>query len=177
VLAAGAVLGASCGGNDDCGPDGAPSAGLIASGDQVSLSFGQLSAGLNNDCPASDAPAGVTSLTIHGTQTNNPGGFLTLCVARPDLLAHHPQALGLDVAGSQVHLVDVTGTATNCTFAIDRARPPTGTASASGLCDNGGDPAGFALVIDGALGLTRTCGANVDSVAVTLRGRVAVAAD
>jgi len=129
----------------------------------VSLSFGQLSAGLNNDCPVSDAPAGVTSLTIHGAQTNNPGWFITLCVTRPDLLAHQPQALGLDVAGSQVHLVDVTGTSTNCAFAIDRARPPTGTASTSGMCGNGGDPAGFALVIDGALALDR-----VDHVAAGL---------
>src|SRR5882724_4291056 len=87
ALAASAALAAGCGGNDNCGPDGAPGAGLVASGDQVSLSFGQLSAGLNNDCPVSDAPAGVTSLTIHGAQTNNPGWFITLCVTRPDLLA------------------------------------------------------------------------------------------
>jgi catechol 2,3-dioxygenase-like lactoylglutathione lyase family enzyme len=37
------------------------------------------------------------------------------------------------------------------------------------------DAAGFALALDGALSLKRTCGATIDAVQVTLRGRVAVA--
>jgi hypothetical protein len=112
-------------------------------------------------------------MSIHATQTDGTG-ILTLCVARPDRLAKEDLALGLDVAGSDVHVVDVEGAANNCTFTLDRTRPPTGTASADGLCNNGTGPDGFALVVDGALSLQRTCGATVDTVAVTLRGRVAV---
>jgi hypothetical protein len=119
----------------------------------------------------------VTSLTIHGIQTDSAAGFITLCVARPDLIGTQSQALGLDVAGSQVHVVDVSGSASNCSFALDRTTPPTGTASASGVCGNGGDPAGFALVVEGTVGLRRTCNAVTDSISVSLRGRVAVGAD
>jgi hypothetical protein len=166
---------AGCG-DDSCGPGGAPDVGLVASGDAVTLTYGQLRGGLNNDCPAQAAPAGVTSLTIAGTQADGGGGFVTLCVGRPDLLASGPQALGLDVAGVAARVVDLGGAANNCSFAIDRSKPVTGTASATGLCGNGSDAAGFALVVDGALSLTRTCGATVDSVAIALHGRVAVAA-
>ena len=57
---------------------------------------------------------------------------------------------------------------------IDSAQPPTGAARATGVCDNGDSPDGFALVVDGALALRRTCGATTDTVAATLRGRIAV---
>jgi len=159
--------------DDSCGPGGAPDVGLVASGSAVTLTYGHLTAGLNGDCPASDAPSGVVSLTLQGIQTDG-AGRLTLCIGRPDRLAGQSLALGLD-ASSPVQVIDFAGAANNCTLAIDRATPPTGAASASGLCGNGGDPAGFALVLDGAATLTRTCGATVDAVPVTLRGRVAVA--
>jgi len=175
-----ALIGAAgCGGGsgDSCGPGDAPGTGLVASRDAVTLTYGNLVGGLNNDCPASDAPAGVISMTIHGTQTDGTGQ-ITLCVARPDLLATQAQALGHDVAGAAVRIVDIEGSATDCSFTIDRMQPVTGNATSSGLClvngSNGIDPAGFALVLDGALSLTRTCGATVS---VTLHGRVAVTAD
>jgi hypothetical protein len=174
-LVTGAAVTAGCG-DDSCGPGGAPAAGLVATGDQVALTFGDLRGGLNNDCPAAGAPAGVISLTIHGTQAGT-SGFVTLCIERPDLLATQSQALGLELASAQVRLVDLSGSANNCSFAIDRATPAAGTATSSGLCGNGADAAGFALVLDGSLALTRTCGTTVDSVAVTLRGRVAVSAN
>ena len=156
----------------------APSVGLVATNADGSakLTFGGLHAGLDNDCPASDAPSGVVSLTVQGTQTDGTG-FVTLCISRPDLLASQAQPLQLDVAGAQARLIDATGTANNCNLAIDPAQPASGTLSASGLCGNGSDAAGFALVVDGALHLQRTCNTAVDSIAVTLRGRVAVAAD
>jgi len=173
----GGLLAAGCGDSaDSCGPGGAPATGLVANRDAVTLTYGNLVAGRNNDCPASDAPAGVISLTIHGTQSDG-SGQLTLCIARPDLLAKQAQALGGDVAGTPVRVIDIAGTATNCSFDLDRSQPVTGSATASGLCGDGVDPAGFALVLDGALALTRTCGQAVDSLSVTLRGRVAVAAD
>lgn len=167
-------LGATGCSDDACGPGGAPSAGLLATGDAVNLSYGGLTGGPNNDCPSSDAPAGVVSLTIHGSQTNGTGSF-TLCVGRPDLLTHQALALGLDTAGSPVRVIEATATATGCSFAVDPSQPVTGTASTTGLCSNGASRAGFALVVDGALTLTRTCGATITPVAVSLRGRVAVA--
>jgi hypothetical protein len=171
-----AALAAGCGGGSDdrCGPDDAPAVGLVAAGEGVTLTYGALTGGLNGDCPAAGAPSGVTSLTIAGT---GDGGFVTLCVSRPDLLAKQAQALALEVPGTtvEVGIVDVAGTAAGCSYAIDRAKPATGSATSTGLCDNGADAAGFALELDGALSLTRTCGQTVDSVAVTLRGRVAVA--
>jgi hypothetical protein len=174
-VVAGAALATSCG-DDSCGPGGAPAVGLVAAGDQVALTFGGLSSGLNNDCPAGDAPAGVVSLTVHGTQAGTTG-FVTLCIERPDLLTRQSQTLGLELASAQVRLVDLSGSANNCSFAIDRTSPAAGSVTSTGMCGNGSDAAGFALAIDGTLALTRTCGATVDSVAVTLRGRVAVSAD
>jgi hypothetical protein len=177
LAAAAAAAVAGCG-DDSCGPGGAPEVGLIASSDAATiLTYGQLRAGPNNDCPAAGAPAGVISLTITGTQADATGGFVTLCVARPDLLAKQPQALALDVPGAEVRIVDLGGTANTCSFAIDPAQPADGTATTTGLCGNGSDPAGFALVIDGSLSLSRTCGSMVDSIRVTLRGRVSVAAN
>lgn len=173
VVAVAAAAGMAGCGDDSCGPAGAPDVGLVASGDAVTLTFGHLTSGLNRDCPASGAPDGVISMTIQGTQTDGQGR-ITLCVGRPDLLAGQALALGID-AGAAVQVIDLAGTANNCTFAVDRNRVPSGTASASGLCGNGSDAAGFALVLDGAATLTRTCGTAVDPVPVTLRGRVAVA--
>ncbi|MEO7731102.1 MAG: hypothetical protein ABIY55_09035 [Kofleriaceae bacterium] len=168
-----AVVTPGCGGDDSCGPGGAPDDGLVASDGSASLTYGGLHAGLNGDCPATGAPAGVTSLTIAGTGAQ---GFITLCVSRPDLLANQPQTVELDVprSAAQARLVDLTGTANSCTFQIDATQAASGTVSSSGLCGNGADAAGFALVVDVALALTRTCGQTVDSVPVLLRGRVAV---
>jgi hypothetical protein len=171
VLAAGAQV-AGCS-DDSCGPGGAPDTGLVATGDAVALTYGHLTSGLNNDCPAGDAPPGVISLTIQGMQTDGTG-LVTLCVPRPDRLARQPQALGLDVASAEVRLVDISGTANACNLSIDRTQPVTGSATSSGLCGNGSDAAGFALVLDGTVSLKRTCGATTDSLQVALHGRVAV---
>jgi hypothetical protein len=173
-FAAGSAALAGCG-DDSCGPGGAPDTGLIAGSDAVTLTYGALTAGLNNDCPAPDAPAGVVSLTIIGMQTGG-SGLVTLCVARPDLLATQAQGLGLDLS-APVQVVDVIGTADGCSFKIDPSQPASGSATSSGLCGNGSDAAGFALVLDGSLSLTRTCGATVDSIRIALHGRVAVAAN
>jgi hypothetical protein len=160
-------------GDDSCGPGGAPDTGLVASGGGVSVTYGHLSGSPNRDCPDASAPASVISLTIMGTQSDGTGLF-TLCIGRPDLLASQSLNLGVDTS-SQVRVVDLTASATNCTLAIDRSHPPTGTATSTGMCGNGSDAAGFALSIDASLTYTRTCGSTVDSVPVMLRGRVAVA--
>ena len=124
--------------DDSCGVHGAPSAGLVASGDQVTLTFGALSALDANDC------------TLPGM----PGGTAT--------------------SMADVRLIDVRGMSGGCTFTIDSTQAPTGEASAEGVCKNGVDPAGFALDLDGALTLRRTCNTQVDTVPATLKGRVAV---
>jgi hypothetical protein len=165
---------ASCGGSDDsCGPGSAPASGLVASGGAATLTFGNLTGGLNNDCPASNPPAGVVSMTIFGAQTGGDGA-IALCVSRPDLLAGGSQALGADVAGSEIRLIDLNGKVSDCRYNVDRAKPITGTATSKGMCDNGNDPSGFALTLNGALTFTRTCGSTVDSVQVTLSGTVAI---
>ena len=172
-LAAAAALG-STGCSDACGPDGAPRDGLLASSDLVTLSYGGLSGLVGNDCPDPAAPAGVISLSIEGRQTDDPAGLVTLCIPRPDLLMEGDRALGTTLSNADVRIIDLRGNANGCSFVLDTTRQPTGAAQATGVCDNGDSPDGFALAVDGAVSLRRTCGATTDTVDVTLRGRVAV---
>ncbi len=176
ALAAGLGLGAGCSDSAlDCGTHGAPVSGLVTAGTGAMLTFGNMSASPNNDCPVSGAPSGVTSLTITGTQTDGQGR-ITLCVGRPDRLATGTQALGTTAGQGQVALVDLAGSSNGCMLAFDTTQPPpTGTVTVTGMCDNGESSSGFSLVLDGALSMTRTCGQAVDSLSVTLTGRVAVA--
>lgn len=162
------ALGACSG--DDCGSPGSAEYGLVVSSDQVMLAYGDLRAGANNDCPASDAPTGVVSLTISGTQMPGSGGagLVTFCIPRPDQLASD-QPLG-----SAVKIIDLSGMDATCSYALDHSHLPTGSAHGVGVCGNGTDKAGFGLVLDGFIGLTRTCGTTVDSVSVGLTGNVAV---
>ncbi|MBA2540610.1 MAG: hypothetical protein H0V17_13310 [Deltaproteobacteria bacterium] len=160
----------------ECGPGDAPDAAVLASGTDISLEFGELEYGQNNDCPVGSAPEGVISMTIAGVQTGNPLGLITFCVPRPDQF-NAGDALVLDdptLQTTQVRLVDLSGASNGCTFDLEDTQPA-GTANSEGLCDAGASLAGFALVLDGTATLTRTCGADVDTVTVTLAGRVAVA--
>jgi hypothetical protein len=168
------VAGTGCG-DDECGPGSGNDSALAASSAEVSLQYTGLSALAGNDCPAADAPAGVISLSIEG-RTADGTGLLTLCVPRPDLLTDGNRTLGTSLSMADVRIFDLTGTANGCTFALDSTRPPSGTAIGFGVCGNGTDASGFALAIDGAVSLRRTCGATIDPVSVTLTGRVPVAA-
>ncbi len=156
----------SCSG-PDCGPMGAFEFGLTASSDQVNLVFGDLVAGANNDCPDPAAPSGVVSLTISGTQMGQ-SGLVTFCVPRPDQLSN---TLPL---GTGVKVIDLNAADASCTYALDSSQLPAGTVKGEGVCDNGTNAAGFALVVNGNIGLRRTCGVTVDSVSVGLTGPVAV---
>lgn len=164
---------ASLGGCSDdaaCGPGNAQDAGLLASSADVVLNFTNLTSGPNNDCPDGTAPSGVTSLTIQGTQLEG-NGLITLCIPRPDLLTKGPLQFGTDV-----RIIDLSGNdMAGCNYDIERLRPLTGSASATGLCDNGASSAGFALTVNGALSLTRTCMTANDTIAVTFTGTVAIA--
>lgn len=173
VSLASASLLAGCG-DDDCGPGDAPNSGLTAASADGTLSYRDLTWLLGNDCPAPDAPEGVVSMSIEGTQTNGTGRF-TVCIPRPDLLDASPRTLGTITSSADVRIVDLGGDHDGCTYAFDASRPPSGTVVALGVCGQGLDPAGFALDFDGAVSLRRTCNGTEDTVAVTLTGRIAVA--
>jgi hypothetical protein len=164
------IISSSLGCSDNCGPHGAPVDGLIASSDQVTLTYGHLVAGANNDCPDPMAPSGVISLTIMGAQTDGTG-LVTMCIPRPDSLTDHSLAFG-----TEVKLIDLSGSDAMCTYTIDSTRPEAGTVQSNHMCGNGTNKAGFELIMNGALSLSRTCGGVKDTNAVTLRGSVAVAA-
>jgi hypothetical protein len=78
---------------------------------------------------------------------------------------------------ADIRIVDLSGTSNNCTYSVDNTRPPSGTGGAAGICSNGTDKAGFAIDLDGALSLARKCGTTMDTVAVKLFGKIAVAAE
>lgn len=170
-----AVAGCSSG-DDSCGP--AVSAGEVVvaqldsgAGSGVTLRFSQLRARPNNDCPAADAPAGVVSLTISGVAVGGTAPF-TLCVARPDLLLEGARTLG--ATGAQVEVVDVVSSDGTCTYRQQRASQPSGTVTASGVCDSGRDAAGFSLTFAGEVSVERTCGAAVDVLRMSITGEVPV---
>jgi hypothetical protein len=166
-----AISGSGCGDDASCGSPGSAGFGLIVSSDAVSLVYGGMTAGANNDCPAADAPSGVISLTITGQQmTTWTPGLITLCIPRPDKLD------ATVMLGTDVKLVDVTGIDSTCSYALESGHVPTGTVQGVGVCGNGTDPGGFGLVFDGFIGLTRTCPTATDSVSVGITGNVAVAA-
>jgi hypothetical protein len=166
------VLASACSSEDgSCGSEGVSAGEVVVAASASSgptLRFHQLSAGANNDCPDPAAPAQVISLTIAGVSLDGRQP-LTLCVPRPDLL-RGTRALGVDV-----QVIDVTGADASCSYRLARPSAPSGQVSASGVCDNGRDPAGFALQFDGAVSIERTCGAVRDTLAMTMTGIVAVA--
>lgn len=167
------VLSAATGcGDDDCGTGGAPASGLVVTAGADAITYGALTGGPNGDCPAADAPAGLSSLTIVATQDGGTG-FVTLCVPRPDKLDDTAQ-LSLERAGGTAFVIDVRGSAAGCQLSLERTQAVTGTLHGEGACGNGLDPAGFALVVDAQLTISKQCGDVEQSVAATLRGRVAV---
>ena len=169
------LLGGCPSDGDSCGPDDAPTVGLTASnGSDVMLTYGNLSSLSGNDCPDPMAPAGVISLSIEGRQEGGTG-LLTFCIPRPDLLKDG-RTLGNTASSGQLRVVDFSAAANGCTFEDISAMPPTGKGTGFGVCKNGTDAAGFALELAGTIVVTRTCGANVDTVSLTLAGKVAVTA-
>ena len=172
-----ALASAGCGDDDaTCGPGDAPASGLTLTVAGETVSFGSFTASENNDC--TDFSSGVISVSVHGTQA---GGAqpLTLCLPRPDLLGATPVAVvpnrNPPMAGDRVQLVDVSaGLAGGCAVVLDAAAAPTVTATFTGYCDGGKDPAGYAVALSGDVTLTRTCNGTTDTVTGTLGGQVAV---
>ena len=164
-----AISVSGCGDDASCGSPGSAGFGLVVSSDTVNLVYGGMTAGANNDCPAADAPTGVISLTIQGNQMTATPGLLAFCIQRPDLLS-----AGIQL--SDIKLFQLTGTDSTCSYAFETGHLPTGTVKGIGVCGNGTDAAGFGLVFDGFIGLTRTCPTATDSVSVGITGNVAVTA-
>lgn len=174
IVALAATACAGCG-DDECGPMGAPSSGLAASSADVTIVYKDLTSLAGNDCPDPDAPEGVISISIEGTQEGGTG-IITLCIPRMDLMTPGTgHTIGISQSMADVRIFDLTGDYEGCTFTFDSSRPPTGTVSGIGVCGNGDSESGFALDIDGNVSLRRTCGSTIDSVAVQLRGEIAVA--
>ncbi len=177
LLTTSLVAASASGCGDDCGPGGAAINGLVASSIETTLTYGSLIARAGNDCPAADA-GGVVSLTIEGKQAPDPSlGLITFCIPRPDQLDAGSHTLGTSQSMADVKIIDLQGSADNCTYSLDSTRPPTGDATGTGVCGNGTSSKGFALIIDGAVSLRRTCGATIDNIAVTLTGTVEVKAE
>jgi hypothetical protein len=153
--------------DDACGPGSAPDNGLVAGDVDNKLTFGGLASSANNDCPDPSAPSGVVSLTVSGTQTDGTG-FITLCISRPDQLS-----AGVALGAAGLRIIDLMGQANGCDYKIESTRPVTGTAKATGVCDNGAS-GGYALTIDGHISLTKTCATSSETLAVNLVGTVAV---
>lgn len=152
---------------DQCGPAGAPAFGLIASSPDLTLTFGDLMSGQNNDCTDRTVPDVVISLTLQGTQMDsmNP---IVFCVPRPDDLSE-------GVAfGDGFRFEDFNAEANGCTFELAKETEPTGTARASGLCDDGANPAGYALTLAGSVMLLRTCSGIAETIPFQLRGTTGV---
>lgn len=173
-LALGLLALAGCPSDPECGTGGAPAAGLVVEGTDVSLEFGSLEYGQNNDCPIDGTPEGVVSVTVAGRQVGGTG-LITFCIPRPDTINSGEDLIADDptLETPEVRVVDVLGEAAGCSFSFDDTVEPTGTARTEGLCDAGANLEGFAFVIEGDLQLTRTCGANIDTVTVSISGRTA----
>ena len=159
-----------CGDDGNCGPGDASPTGLAVSSVDVTLMYGNMTSGANNDCRDPMAPDGVISLTIDGTQTD-AAQIITLCIPRPDLLmVGDPMPIG-----TGIRIIDLLGEKDGCTYAFESTRPVTGTVAAIGMCDNGTNDAGYALSFDGNISLRRMCPTMSDTIAVGISGKVAVA--
>lgn len=179
LLAALALAG--CGGDDDddpttCGPGSAIDAVDIAPATGEAVVFGEFHSSANNDCTApGDGP---TSLTIQGTQVDpaDPARFLVLCLPSPDLIGEQPVSIA---DSSLVQLADLVAMpADGCRVELDRNRDPSGTISFGGYCEDGSDPAGYALSFDVQVPILRTCGEDEpEAIEAALEGAAPVIAD
>ena len=137
---------------DVCSIGGAPVDGLVAAAADhaTAMTFGGLRGRADGTC----------ELAVMGDQVGGTGGgWLSLCV-------HGDGDIGTDI-----EVLSLAGVANNCELALDRSAPVAGVGHTEGHCD--GHP-GFALVLDATATMTRTCATGIDTLAVTLRGRVAV---
>jgi hypothetical protein len=177
AIAAAVVL-PGCPTDNTCGPDEAAADGLVLSGSGIDVRYHMVVAGQNNDCPdPSVSTADVVSLTVQGLQVGGTIGAITLCIPRPDLLADPMPIINTVPTdhGASAEVVDVGAETGGCTLSRSQTVEPAGTLYAEGLCDQGADPAGFALVVAGQVSVDRDCGGTIDTLRLDLAGTISVA--
>lgn len=172
IVALGAAAGCNGG---ECGPGEAPADGVTLTAAGETLSFGGFTTSPNNDCPRDGHP---TSLTITGSQVEPPpaiAAFLTFCVATPDRIGSG----AIELAGEDaVEVVDVQGDVDGCRLRRDRTRPIAGTIRFAGYCDDGLEPAGYAIELAAEIPGIRSCPeAEDEELTIELAGQAAVAAE
>lgn len=151
LLATLLLLATACGGDDECGvaSDGSYPGILL---DQIV--YASFTSSPNNDCtPEQGDP---TSLTIQGDQLEPEAtGFLVLCLPRPFAI-ENDVSISLD-DDQLVQVIDFQGQDVDgCTLQVEDAAQAS--ASFSGYCDDGAHEAGYVLLLDGTVSVTRTCG-------------------
>jgi hypothetical protein len=177
AIAAAVVL-PGCPTENTCGPGDAPADGLVLSGSGVEVRYHMMTAGLNNDCPdPSVSTEDVVSLTLQGLQVGGTIGAITLCIPRPDLVGDPMPIINTvpTAHGASAEVVDVGAEAGGCTFSRSQTVEPAGTLYAEGLCDGGGNAAGFALVVAGQVSVDRDCSGTIDTLRLDLAGTISVA--
>ncbi len=134
------------------------------------MTYGNFTSSENNDCSAGARP----SLSIEGEQLSPPASatfHLTLCLPSPDDIGSSEISLPDD---DKVQVIDASAEVDGC--AIGLAGSATGTARFLGYCEDGLDPAGYALELSLEIPAERTCnGDPPESLSLAVSGRAAVA--
>lgn len=181
LVAGAAIAFASAGCHDDptCGVGDGDTV-ITATGGGLDLSWVDLTSSANNDCPDPAAPSGIISLTLTGmTGDEFPGGgFLTFCIPRIDTLGSSGHdSVGDTLSTADLRIVDVNFTLGNgCTISRSPGTAVSGTASASGVCANGEDPAGYALTLAALFTVDQDCAGTLTQLDMEIRGTYAVTA-
>lgn len=177
LVAAALSLFSACDGDEDCGPGEAPADGLTITAEGVTLTYANATSSPNNDCPVDGA---ATALTIDITQSDPATAVrrpLILCIPRPDQVGTAPIDLADGTDFTKIQLIDVFAEANGCLISFDRTRTFSGTATFSGFCSDGTDPAGYALALDATIPATRDCPAGPDAaITITVSGELSVTA-
>lgn len=165
-----AMLGCGCGGDDaTCGPVG-DEPGISVATTSDTATFATFTASANNDCPNVGSP---TAVTISGSQEGGAGSII-LCLSRPEDVGS--SAVDVDFTGA-LQLVSVSATL-DCPVLVERNEPASLSATFTGFCGDGVDPAGFTLALDGQLAMRKQCdGQAEEAITVTVSGSAAVAAE
>lgn len=162
-------------GDKHCGEAVSPAQGVVSAIGAETFTYGNFTAVHAGDC-------GRDSITIDSTQvapTAEPF-HLVLCVQRADLVAHGTVLpLAGDFGEDVAELVDASARSGDCTYAIDFAAAPQGTASFAGYCDLSGES--FSLTVEGSVGGFRTCTTDagapaMEPVTIVLSGAAAMLA-
>lgn len=138
-----------------------------------SVTFGGFNSSVNNDCTPPEG--GPTSITVDGTQTDQPNFHITFCLPRPAELGGDP----VSVTNAQLlEVIDINARLDgDCLLILDRNRAGTGTVTFAGYCGDGLDPGGYAMEFAAVIPGTRVCTGNQqEPVDIALTGLVAVEA-